>query len=401
MKEKLTSRTDAMNLLFSRWEAPLHTETIPVEEAFGRVPVGEYYSAHSIPVVRASAMDGVAVISDRFQNGRPDTRNWRLGEDYVRADTGDDFDDRFDAVIRIEDVTIFPDGGIEITEGVEVTSGTNVRGSGSSFREGTKLIHSGLPLRGTDLAALAMGGVTAVEVIKRPKVAFIPTGSELIPIGAPLQRGCNYDTNSLMAKCILQEMGAEPVCMPILRDDPAALKDALHTALEECDLVILNGGSSKGDEDYNTRILASEGELLLHGVSAGPGRPIGFALINGKPVLNISGPAIGAFYSLDWCVRPIICKFLRLPVPQKVVVKGKLTADMRGALPMDFLNRVEVTRGDEGYRITPMGRGQADLPAMLRTNAMFISPVGESFYPAGTELTVELLRDESLIPYEP
>lgn len=396
--EKLTSRKDALALLFKKWAVPTQTEVIPVTEALGRVPVGAYTAQHSIPVVRASAMDGVAVHSSRFADGMPDTSAWQRGVDYDRADTGDDFDDKFDSVIRIEDVTLLPSGGIQIHEGVTVTPGMNVRGAGSSFRAGAKLIDSGLPLRPCDLASLAMGGVLEVEVYKKPRVAFIPTGSELIPIGTSLRRGCNYDTNSLLVRLTLEEMGAQPICFPIVRDDPDQLKEALHKALTEADIVIINGGSSKGDEDFNTRLLASEGELLFHGVSAAPGRPMAISIVNGTPVINMAGPALAAFYTLEWCIRAIVCRCLHLPVPEKQKIRGLLTKDFHGGSPIDFLCRVEVRRSENGYTITPFDRGQADLPTTLRTNAMYISVAGDKNYTAGDELEVELLRNIAEIP---
>lgn len=396
--EKMPTRSEALALLFEKWAAPTQTEVIPVTEALGRVPVGEYTARHSIPVVRSSAMDGVAVPSARFANGMPDTTVWQRGVDYDRADTGDDFDDKFDSVIRIEDVNLLPSGGIEIHEGVTVTPGMNVHGAGSSFREGTQLIDSGLPLRPCDLAALAMGGVLEVEVYKKPRIAFIPTGSELIPLGAPLRRGYNYDTNSLLVRLSLEEMGAEPVCYPIVRDDPAQLKDALHKALGEADIVIINGGSSKGDEDFNTRLLASEGDLLFHGVAAAPGRPMAISIVDGKPVINMAGPALAAFYTLEWCIRTIVCRCLHTPVPEKQKIRGVLTRDFHGGSPIDFLCRAEVRRTENVYTITPLGRGEADLPATLRTNAMYISPIGDKNYTAGDELEVELLRNIAEIP---
>ena len=183
-------------------------------------------------------------------------------------------------------------------------------------------------------------------------------------------------------------------------DDPEALSTALHEALRDADIVILNGGSSKGDEDFNTRLLAAEGELLFHGVSAVPGRPIGAAIIGGKPVINMAGPALAAFYTLEWCIRPLVCHWLGLPVPERPRLKARLTEGFSGAAPMDMLCRMEVRRGENGYTATPMQRGKADLPAMLRTNAMVISPIGDRNYQAGEELEVELLRNIAEIPEE-
>lgn len=393
-----TTRAEALELLFSHWTPVPETEVLPLEEAVGRIAAETLYAKYNIPSVRASEMDGVAVISERFASGTPRPEEWKLGEDYARADTGDDFDDRFDAVIRVEDVDLLPEGGFRLHEEVTVEKGMNIRGAGTTIRKGVPLSEAGLPLRGSDLAAIAMGGHTEVRVIKCPRVTFIPTGSELLPLGEPMQRGCNYNTNGLMAKCMLREMGAEAEALPIIKDDPAALEAALHAALADSDIVIINGGSSKGDEDFNTRLLRKEGELLFHGVAAGPGRPMSIAVIQGKPVINLPGPAMAAFYGLDWCIRPIVCRCLGIPVPERRTVTGRLTSQMTGARHVDFLNRVEVTRKGEEYLLRPLSRGKAELPELLRSNALYVSPIGEGYYDEGTELTVELLRDPSLLP---
>src|SRR5699024_4302897 len=123
-----------------------------------RVAAETLTSRNTLPVCRASMFDGVAVDSRRFQDGRPDTTGWKLGVDFVRADTGDDFDDRFDAVIRIEEAELTPDGGVRFAEGIAVTSGSGVRKAGSTITSGEKLVDAGTLLRPMDLAVLATGG---------------------------------------------------------------------------------------------------------------------------------------------------------------------------------------------------------------------------------------------------
>ena len=147
----------------------------------------------------------------------------------------------------------------------------NVRSAGSTLKPGELLIEAGLPIRPTDLAALIMGGITLVEVYRKPKVAFIPTGSELIPAGLKPFRGKNVDTNSLMVKHQLIEMGAEPILFPIIEDVPAELSDALDAALRFADIVVINGGSSKGGEDFNEKLLEKKGKLIQHRIAAAPG----------------------------------------------------------------------------------------------------------------------------------
>lgn len=397
MYENLTA-DEALDLLFSRWNPVREEEEVPLWDALGRVLSREYRAKYDIPVVRASAMDGIAVPGDVFRGGTPDMARWKPGVDYVRADTGDDFDDRFDTVIAIEDVTLLPEGGVKLSPGISVHAGQNVRPSGSLIRRGEWLADPGLPLRSTDLASLASGGWDRVFVSRRPKVVFQPTGSELVPPGTPLQRGCNYDANSYLAYGSLKEMGAEPVCRSIVPDDPEPLHEALDEALADADIVIFNGGSSRGEEDYNTGLLEARGELLVHRVKAGPGRPVGIALIDGKPVINLAGPTLGALHGLEWCIRPIISHFLRLPVPVGRTLHGFLTRDFHAPGGIRFLCMMDVWFEDGAYRICPLPRGETETGMMLSANAMYFSPEGEEFIPAGTEIAVDLLRDWSLIP---
>lgn len=218
------SREEALADFFAAWEPPAAstaTELVSLDEAIGRVTARDLVSANTLPVVRASACDGIAVRSAAFADGRPDTSTWELGRDFVRADTGDDFPDAYDAVIMIEKAAIQPDGSVVLDDDVQVEPGTNVRQAGDTIKAGTPLMKAGLPIRPTDLAALAMGGITLVPVRRKPRIAFIPTGSELVPAGIAPRRGQNVDTNSLMVKHMLIEYGADPLVFPIVHDDEA------------------------------------------------------------------------------------------------------------------------------------------------------------------------------------
>lgn len=117
-----------------------------------------------------------------------------------------------------------------------------------------------------------------------------------------MERGKNTDSNAILVRHMSKEMGAEAVCHPIVRDDSEALERALDTGLAEADIVIINGGSSKGEEDYNARLLKVRGDIICHGVAAAPGEPICIAMINQKPVVNLPGPSLATYYGLDWCI---------------------------------------------------------------------------------------------------
>lgn len=402
--ESLISKADALKLLFDHWTPAPGTEPVPVGECAGRVLAADQYARYDIPVVRASMMDGVAVKSALFRDGEglPDTSGWRLGNDFVRADTGDDFDDAYDAVIAIEDVTLTPEGGIEIRPdaAAKVAPGCNVKPRGAEVRKGALLAKAGTLLTAGDMAAIAMGGAAEVEVLKKPRVGFIPTGSELAPVGSELRRGQNFDSNSPLVRALLLQMGAEPVMHPIVRDDPAALREAVATLLPQCDILLLNAGTSKGGEDYCAAFLAEQGSVLFHGVAAVPGRPMSMAVLDGKAVVNLSGPAFAAFYGVDWAVRPLVCRWLGQPLPRRQTVTARLTG--RLAVPPRFsaMTAFRVRRDGGKFIATPLaGRGPGGVGSagLLAADAVYVSTPGEAPREAGDEIALILLRDAAAL----
>lgn len=388
----LPTRAQVIETLFHQWRPSNRTEAVATDEALGRVLTEDVYSQVTIPVVRASALDGVAVESARFQNRTPNTSSWRLGEDFCRADTGDDFDDRFDAVIPIEQISLSPEGLLTIQPNVIVKSGAHIRPRGSMIKEGCLLAKKHRELRPFDLACLAMGGVTQVEVYQKPRVAFLPTGSELVPLGAPINRGNNIDSNSILAKNLLREMGAQPICYPIVADRWTDVSVALENALAQADVVIMNGGSSKGEEDFNARMLEQRGAALFHWVAAAPGKPMCVALIDNKPVINIPGPPVAVLYGMDWCIRAIVNRMLHKPMPQRQTIQGILTEEISAPSNMEILCMMDVQKTPNGYEVKQKPWRGADAADTLGAGAIYITKFGLDGHKPGETLNVTLLR---------
>lgn len=391
---QLPTRKEVLETLFEAWKPMQDTEIVPIDSALHRVLARDYTAAYSLPVVRASAMDGVAVCADRFSEGIPDTSAWKLGEDFCRADTGDDFDDRFDAVIPIEDVTLTADGQLLIAPEVVVKANMNVRPCGSMLKRGEIVGRKDRLLRAFDLAGLAMGGITEALVYKKPKVAFIPTGSELTPLGEVPLRGQNIETNSILVKHMLTEMGAEPLLYPIVKDCRTELEAALEQAVLEADIVLISGGSSKGDEDYNARILEERRAALFHWVAAAPGKPMCVAVIDNKPVINLSGPPVAVFYGMDWCVRAIVNRMLHAPMPKRQVIRAELTEELTSPAAMEILCMMEVVRTENGYQTRQKPRKNSSIADTMSAGAFYTTKLGTSVKHAGEEIEVTLLRDE-------
>ena len=189
---------------------------------------------------------------------------------------------KYDAIIMIEKAAIQEDGSVVLDDDVQVSAGSGTMPAGATVSAGRPIMKAGRVIRPTDLAALCMGGHSAVKVRKRPVVAFIPTGSELVAYGTRPKRGQTIDANSLMCKNMLESYGARVIKFPIVRDDLEALEEAFTRALELADLVVVNGGSALGDEDFNVRMIEKRGRVVHHYIAAAPGRPLMMAVADGK-----------------------------------------------------------------------------------------------------------------------
>ncbi|MDR3052602.1 MAG: molybdopterin molybdotransferase MoeA [Coriobacteriales bacterium] len=393
------TRQQVLDRLFAEWTPKPQTITAAVDNAVGYITAADVYSRVTQPVVRASRMDGIAVRSADFAQGRPDLEGFKLGRDYVRADTGDDFDDAFDAVIKIEDVTMLKGGGIALADELVVTPRMNVEPTGESLRKSDLLFHSGWKVRPVDVALLVRAGHTEIAVIAPPRVTFIPTGNELVCAGSLPGRGQNIDSNSTLARHMLSSLGAEVSCLPIVRDKQAALAEALDTALAQADIVVINGGSSKGEDDLNAALLKSRGTVICHGASAAPGRPVCVAVIEGKVVVNVPGPMVATYYVFEWCLAGIIARWLGVRTHEHPRIKVRLTKDLNTRKGFQFWSRLDVRRSPEGYSATPLSLNRGDGPYIIGVpNAQFINSLEGGDYPAGSELEVELLCDPEFIP---
>ncbi len=398
LNDTFPSRKEIMEEMDKIFKYEPTVEVIGVNEALNRIAGEDLYSKLSVPVVRASCFDGVAVKSKYFKNQMPDFSKWIQGVDFVRADTGDDFSDDFDAVIRIESVDIKEDGHIEILDEVDIKPGSGIKPAGCTISEGELLVKKGTPLRAVELSALVMGGILEVPVYKKPIVAFIPTGDELIPPGEKLTRGKTVDSNSILANCLLKDFGAEPLLYPIVKDHEEDLKDVLVDAMSKADMVLINGGSSLGSEDYSAKIVEQMGTIISHGVLAAPGKPVCIGLIEQKPVINIPGPPGAIYYVMDWLIKELINKMLTLPSRTKKTVKALLLEDIQTPFNVEILCKMHTVKKDDGgYETYQIPFRQSTVSKALCSNSAYITKPGTSGNKAGEYIEVELLVDEAYL----
>src|SRR5262245_36095934 len=272
-------------------------ETVPTLEARGRVTAAPVYALRSVPHQHCSAMDGVAVLAEETF-GASETAPRRLSrEQYEVVDTGDSIPDGRDAVIMVEHLRWLEAGGIEIVQAAPPWQ--HVRLAGEDLVATEMLLPGGHPLRPVDLAALLSAGVRSVEVRRRPRVAVLPTGDELVDALAPPEeqdrRGAILETNSYLIAGLVEEWGGIAERRPPVPDRVEAVREALLEAVAAFDVVAFNAGSSAGREDFVPRVIEAEGELLAHGIDVMPGKPAALGFVGGKPVLAVPGYPVSAY----------------------------------------------------------------------------------------------------------
>jgi molybdopterin molybdotransferase len=391
-KDFSITRAEALEILRKNWPLKTETEIIPVQQANARVTAQPIYSQNTMPVHRVSQFDGIAVKFSAFENGLPDTSGWVRGVDYVQADTGDDFPDEFDTIVAVEDFYYDANGHICFYDNIDYESGDCIRQAGSVIRKFDLIAEAHTRLTPEHLAMLALGGIYQLEVIKKPKVVYIPTGSELISAGIKPERGQNVEANGLMVSAQLANWGAEAICYPIIKDKPAELERALNEALTAGDIVLINGGSSKGAEDFNTDLLRKNAAVYRHGLRVVPGRPVSIAIIDGKPVINLPGPTLATLLAMDWCVFGLVCHYYGLPTPIRPRIKARLEQPIKKNPEVEAYSRLILTKRDGYYSAAPVGRDRNMPEMLLKPGALFIAPIGAAGYEADDEIEVELLR---------
>ena len=370
---------------------PAPSETLPLDLAHGRVTGGPVWARSSSPHYDAAAMDGVAVRS-RDTVGATETSPVRLsvGGQAAWVDTGDAMPDGFDAVIKVEVVHEIDDSTIEIRASVPPYH--DVRPLGEDIAAADLVVPAGHRLRPQDLAACAQAGLSQVVVRKAPRVAIIPTGSELVPVGTEPEPGGIIESNSLMLAAMIAEWGGDADRRNPVPDDREQLRTAVRAAVQDSDVVIVNAGSSAGSEDYTAQVIRELGELVVHGVAVKPGHPVALGVVGNTPVLGIPGYAVSAALTTELFVRPIIERKLGLSPRRRETVRAVMTRKTPSAMGEDEYLRVRLGRVGDRFVATPIQRGAGIVMSLVRADGLAVSPRMSEGFDAGAEVEVELLR---------
>ncbi len=308
------------------------TEVVSLHDALGRVTAAACESKVALPSALCSRMDGIAVRWEDFEplgGGIPDTSGWELGREYDWANTGTAMPAGFDTQIMIESCEFDEDGRLTIHD-APAERGAGCKQPGSEMEKGQPLLPARTRLTPAKISLLAMCGYSEIEVVRKPRVMFIPTGDELIEIGGPLPAGKAYDSNGILLEQKLLCWGAEPVLYRTLPDDWDLIRAAILEGAATCDVIAINAGSSKGSKDFTMEILEEIGTVFCHETNHGPGRHSSASVVDGVPVVGISGPPTACEITADWYLKPMVDFFLFGECELHRTVRAKLAVPMGG-----------------------------------------------------------------------
>ena len=366
------------------------TEELLPQDSLGRITAEPVFAGVSSPHYHCSAMDGAAVrAEDTF--GASTTTPVQLGEgQFCIIDTGDPIPAEFNAVIMIEDVREVDADTIEIA--AAAAPWQHIRMAGEDIVATELILTRGHRIRPIDVAAMLSGGVRSVVVKKKPVVAIIPTGDEIVEPGAELNQGDIIDSNSYMLEALVSQWSGEPKRLPIVEDDYEKIKAVIRQAAAESDVILTSAGSSAGREDFVPPAIEELGELLVHGVSISPGKPTALGIVDDTPILGLPGYPVSMAIATEHFLKPLLCRMLGIPVPVTYRVPAPVARKVASKLGSEEFIRVRLIHGEAGVIATPLARGASVLNSLVRADGIMRIPANVEGITAEEFTAVELTR---------
>ena len=365
------------------------TENIPVWDACGRVTAHAVYAHICAPHYAASAMDGVAV-NAKNTFGATETTPVTLAQgQFTVLDTGDPIPDGCDAVIMVEDIVKNDDGTITIHDAAAPWQ--HIRQIGEDICAGEMILPSYTVVSPSAIGAMIAGGVLEVDVIRKPVVGIIPTGDEIIPPCTDPKPGDILEFNGSIFSAMVRQWGAEAKVYPIVPDKFDQIKAMVAKAAAECDLVILNAGSSAGREDFSARVIRELGEVLYHGIAMKPGKPAILGRVADTPVLGVPGYPVSGIIVIEQLLKPLVDHWLKVPGQQNQYAKAILTRPVVSGLKYEEFVRVRMGYVGDKLMASPLSRGSGVVSSFMKADGIVEVPQGLEGFEAGSEVNVRLM----------
>ena len=407
----MISLEDARELVLSRVTA-LETEEVDVLDIIGRVAAEDLASDIDIAPFAHSAMDGFAMRAAQLDGASPETPieldviaevpagsfyDGELADDQcVRIMTGAPLPAAADAVVKYEIVDIVSGDGREgsrVAFTMPAGVGDNIRQAGEEAKAGEVIVHAGEVVHSAGVGFLTGCGVTRCKTYRRPRVAIIATGSELVDPSEVPTAGKIRNSNSYALAASAIDAGAVPTVLPIAADDLEGLKAEVLAATTDFDFVITSGGAANGDYDFIKRVVEETGELLMTTVNMRPGKAQTFGIVEGTPVFGLPGNPAAAYLGFEMIIRPALRKMQGYSHFERPHVRAKITSDSKKKDPRRIFNRGTLTKNAAGEYEVTLSKNQSSglFGPIQRSNCFIIFPEGPKEFHAGDLMDCVLL----------
>jgi molybdopterin molybdotransferase len=398
--QKLTSTDEALRIWLNVLQVKRGREvTVPLNEALNRVLAGNIIAKEDLPRFDKSAVDGYALRAGDTTGASQFTPVIFQITEVEEVDskqakqvwTGNPILKGANAVVMIEN-TKRRDGELEVW--VQLALGGNVSKKGEDVKKGENVVKAGTRLKPYHLALLAAMGNGEVKVVEKPRIAILATGNELAEVDSKLSGSQIFESNRVMLSAMCRELDAEPVDLGIAKDDVDEIAEKLRIGLRNCDAVITTGGTSVGGVDLVPDAVNKIGKpgVVVHGMALRPAMPTALAVLEGKPVMILSGNPVAAIIGFEVFARPLICKMLGMSKEEpRPVVKAVMTRKVATALGRKTFVRVRVLRKNGEFLAEPVSaRGSGAISTMTRGNGFVVVPENREGVTEGECVTVHL-----------
>jgi molybdenum cofactor synthesis domain-containing protein len=412
----ILSREDAL----ARFEAELFPRSIaskrqPLADAIGQALANDVVSAIDVPPFDRSNVDGFAVRSADLASAREATPVRIVLNDEIIAcgtapmlsvssgtatsiSTGGPVPRGADAIAMVEHTQPIGDGAIEIRRAA--SPGQFVSYAGSDIARGETLLRAGTVIGSREIGMLAACGIAEVSVARRPRVAVISTGDELVQPGLPLRPAAIYDTNGAIVTSAIRENGGDPVFLGAIPDVERELESVMRNALDNYDMLVLSGGTSKGTGDVSHRIISRLGKpgIIAHGVALKPGKPLCLAVCNGKPVVILPGFPTSAMFTFHDMIVPVLRRMAGLPPRSDAKVTAKIPVRIASEMGRTEFVMVSLVEGADGLIAYPSGKGSGAITSFAQADGFLRIDALANQISAGTESEVTLFTPHVRVP---
>jgi molybdopterin molybdotransferase len=398
--QKLTAADDALRTWLSVLQVKRCSEvTVPLNGALNRVSAEDIAAKEDLPRFDKSAVDGYALRAEGTTGAsqfKPVifqiTEVEKVSAKQARQIwTGNPLPKGADAVVMIEN-TQRHDGKLEVW--VQLATGGNVSKKGEDVKKGETVVKAGTRLKPYHLALLAAMGNSETKVVEKPRIGILATGNELAEAGSKPSGSQIFESNRIMLSAMCHELGAEPVDLGIAKDDLTEIAEKLKIGLQNCDAVITSGGTSVGGLDLVPEAVNNSGKpgVVVHGIALRPAMPTALAVLDGKPVMILSGNPVAAIIGFEVFARPLICKMLGMTQAEpRPTVNAVMTRKVATALGRKTFVRVRVTQKNGEFFAEPVSaRGSGAISTMTRGNGFVIVPENREGVAEGELVAVRL-----------